>query len=343
MSIYIIDTVCPKGHKELNKKIISLLPEYYNKIVVNSNGFYSKEDIGRFSCVNLGLIAFKTRMISIIITQLLNYLKIRFKIGDKVDDIKMFTTFENVSFIFAVFFFRRSKKVVFHHDNVDYLNIKYIRFFFRLYMNNITHIVFADFIKDRLIEVGVEEKKIFVLTHPIPETETIINENQSQKLFIGLGYASDSNVFREIIEYENKHKLLEENEINLIFRTKDFEYNSKNIKLINKHLSRAEYNNLFFEARGVFLFYPNTFKYRFSGALLDAFRNKKFVIGSNIPIVRYFNKLYPRMCFYFNSISELFDILISDKKVNDSEFRSFIQRHSDNQIKEEFELIMKSI
>ena len=255
----------------------------------------------------------------------------------------MFTTFENVSFIFAVLLFKKSKKVVFHHDNVDYLRIKYNRFFFKMYMNKISHFVFADFIKERLIEIGVDEKKVFVIPHPIPANETKTSELPDENLFIGLGHASDSRIIKEIIAYENSTKILSQNRVKLTLRSNEIVFKSEVINIINKHLSNKEYNDLYLRAKGVFMFYPKTFEYRFSGAMLDAFRNKKNVIGTNIPIIKYFNKLYPEMCLYFNTIPELFELLITEQKDNTDCFNLFLYRHSDILIKNEFERIMKTI
>lgn len=343
MPIYFIDTIFPKGHKELNKKIVNLFTSDSSKVVINSNGFYSNSNMKDISLINLKLVKFKRRMLSIFFTQLINYLKIRFIIKDNVHEIKVFTTFECVSFVFAVLFFPKSKKIVFHHDNIDYLKIKYISFFFKLYMNKITHLVFADFIKEKLIEFGVKECNVFVVTHPIPAEETNINHYPSEKLYICLGYASDSEIFKEIIAYENTSKLLLTNGIRLIFRSQHFEYESESISIIRKHLSVQDYNDLFFRAKGVLLFYPKTFEYRFSGALLDAFRNKKNVIGTNIPIVRHFNSLYPDMCFYYNNIPELFEMLLTEQSDNSENYISFIQMHSDELIRNEFENIMRKI
>ena len=343
MPIYFIDTICPKGHIELNKKIIALMPNKFRKVVINSNGYYNFREIKDASFINMNLINFKSRMLTIFFTQLFNYLKIRFVIKDDVNQIKVFTTFENVSFIFAVLLFKKSKKVVFHHDNVDYLRIKYNRFFFKMYMNRISHFVFADFIKERLIEIGVDEKKVFVIQHPIPANETKISESPNENLYIGLGHASDNRIIKEIVAYENSTKILSQNRIKLILRSNEFVFKSEVITIINKHLSNKEYNDLYLRAKGVFMFYPKTFEYRFSGAMLDAFRNKKNIIGTNIPIIKHFNNLYPEMCLYFNTIPELFKLLITEQKDNTDCFNLFLYRHSDILIKNEFERIMKTI
>ena len=78
MLIYFIDTICPKGHIELNKKIIALMPNKFRKVVINSNDYYNFREIKDASFININLINFKSRMLTIFFTQLFNFLFLLF-------------------------------------------------------------------------------------------------------------------------------------------------------------------------------------------------------------------------------------------------------------------------
>lgn len=343
MKLFFIDTINPIGHKELNKKIINYSTDIADKIVINTNEYFNRNELKGCNTVDIKLIPMKKRMVSILITQFINYVILRFKIKDNRDDVKIFTTFETASFIFARILFRKSKIIVYHHDNVDYLRINYIRFLFNLYRNNVRHFVFAEFIKERLITLGVKEQNISVITHPIPGIASKINENPKKELFIGLGYSSDNELFRQIIKFEEDNQILKANNIKLIFRSKNVESRLDNIEIINKHLSNKAYNQLYFDAYGIFVFYPDSFQFRYSGTILDGLRNNKVIIGSDIPIMRHFHKLYPSTCLIFKEISELFDIILSCKVGNKDEINAFNYSHADLRIKDEFELIINSL
>jgi hypothetical protein len=343
MKISIIDTIFPIGHKELNNKLISLFPKINMDILVANNGsFFDEDEISNVAFKDFNLIGQHKKYYFNIIFQIFNYINIWFKLFGRKDDIKFFFTFENISFAFARILFSNSRNVLFHHNNIDYLTIKYVRFFFKTYMNSVQHIVFAEFIKERLIEIGVKENKIFVLTYPVPKDENICKDEEIKNLFIGLGYASDENLFKKIIEFEDKFKVLKTNKIKLILRSSNLEYVSENITFFKGHLSVEEYTNLNCRATGILFLYPQTYKYRYSAGIVDALRFKKIIIGSNIPVILHFKKLYPNLCYSFDTIEELFSIIINSKNLNyDSvNYDFFLKNHDDLKIKQDFEKII---
>lgn len=346
MKISIIDTVFPIGHKELNNKLISLFPQKnIDLLVTNNRGFFDKNKVENVIFQNFKLLGQHKKYSFNIIFQIFNYINIWFGLFNRKDDIKFFFTFENISFAFARFLFLNSRNVLFHHNNTDYLTNKYVNFFFKTYMNSVQHIVFAEFIKERLIEIGVKENRIFVLTYPVPKDKYIINNEVINNVFIGLGYASDENLFKKIIEFEDKYKVLKRNSIKLILRSNSLEYKSENITFFRGHLSTEEYQNLNSKATGVLFLYPQKYKHRYSAGIIDALRYKKIIIGSNIPIVLHFKKLYPNLCYSFNTIEELFLIIIKSKNLDydSNNYESFMKNHNDLKVQQDFEKIIFSL
>lgn len=58
-------------------------------------------------------------------------------------------------------------------------------------MNKVNHVVFADFIKDYLVSIGVSANRIFVISHPLPDlsfTSKMQNTN-GPNMYIALGHA----------------------------------------------------------------------------------------------------------------------------------------------------------
>lgn len=346
MKISILDTIFPIGHLNLNKKLISLFPvQDYDLWVINNGHFFKENDINNSTLIDINFLKDHKKYIITVLFQVINYLKIWIKLFGRKDKIKFFFTFDNVAFAFGRFFFLNSKNVLFHHANTDYLSIGYIRFFFKTYMNSVYHIVFADFIKDRLIQIGVEEARIKVLTHPLHITNIITPEITPENIILGLGYASDDLLFTNIIDFEKKTEILNRKNIKLLLRSNNIEFKSQNITFIKGHLSEQEYEILLSKASIILILYSNNYQYRYSGAILDALRHKKLIIGVNIPIMNHFKNLYPKTCFIFDNIEDLFSklVTISNIDFNNSDYNIFMSNHSDMKIRNEIENIIISL
>ena len=78
---------------------------------------------------------------------------------------------------------------------------------------------------------------------------------------------------------------------------------------------------------------------------MDALRHKKLIIGVNIPIMNHFKNLYPKTCFIFDNIEDLFSklVTISNIDFNNSDYNIFMSNHSDMKIRNEIENIIISL
>lgn len=156
------------------------------------------------------------------ICQFLNSILIVFLCLRMRYDKVLFFTFDTLSFIFLRLVICKPI-YLFHHNNTDHLLNKYKRKIFKTYMNKVNHVVFADFIKDYLVSIGVSANRIFVISHPLPVlsfTSKIQNTN-GPNIYIALGHANDENIIHDLIEYEKQKHCLERNNIHLVLRTQN--------------------------------------------------------------------------------------------------------------------------
>lgn len=348
MRLVIFDTIFPVGHKDLNSKLIDLLSHFTDLTVLNKPGYYTNKYPSNVKiCTNKLLLSLNS---NIFLNQcyqvwnfLMGFLSVLFVKYDKI----LFFTFDTVGFAIGRFLFFRKDMYLFHHRNTAELENRYKKKIFLSYANSVNHIVFTDFIKDYLVnELHISPHRVFVLPHPLilPEREdTQINSSDNTNAFVGLGYANDEQLIKRIVEKESKEHLLEKNGIRLILRSKEWNYDSNAIKILKGHLQREEYDRYFYSAKAILVLYPESYKNRMSGAIMDAFNHKKTVIGTKVPIVSYFSENYPTSCKLIASADELFDILIGfrtpEKEQMKKELDLFTERHSDKVVMHKLEEI----
>lgn len=353
MKIFVHDTVFPIGHKLLNNRLLSYLGEE-NLLISNHNSYYNHyQKNWRFIECNAPI----TNKYSVIARGLTTFASISTLQKAKREDFDkiIYFTFDTINFAAEYFFLKKHDVYLIHHLNTSELIIPRKAHLFKTYANKVKHIVFGDFIKSFLINtMKVDERRVLSLPHPIlinknlnlPESNRIESMSDGRKLWIALGYATDLNLIDQIIEYENKTKLLENNNIKLVLRWFKQPFETKSISIISGHLETSLYNTLYASACGVLLLYPHNYKHRFSGAIMDALANGKPVIGSSIPVTNEFEMAYPSFCSSFKSVPDLFEKIIekSSPKTGDFqefELNQFYARHSDNLISESFNGFLK--
>jgi hypothetical protein len=349
MKILIVDTLFPIGHQLLNAKLISLISTKMDIIAFNYNNYYNEKL--RVNFIQIKFLFKPPKNIYLnIIAQILNAIIIGFKsIFIKYDRVILFT-FDTITFpVLSIFLHKPG--YLFHHNNTDHLQNKWKYKIFKLYKNKVNHIVFADFIKEYLIMKEVPENRIFTLPHPLVNSffceKDNVNIPKSKnkdefKYYIGLGYANDKVLITKIVDYENKNQILKKNNIYLLLRSEIEVYETKNIIIIKGYLQKEVYDSYFEKADGILTLYSNHYKNRFSGVVMDAFCHAKQVIGPNIPIIRYFNQLYPQNCKYFVTIAELFEYLQnSNTNFSSDEYIRFLENHSNKKIADIFYKIFK--
>lgn len=117
----------------------------------------------------------------------------------------------------------------------------------------------------------------------------------------------------------------------VVLKSQKYHYNDGALIVLNGYLSDNEYNRYINGAKYIFIPFPKNFCYRESGTLMDALSNGKKVIASNVKLVNEYSKLYPSICFFFNTITDIMNVLMSsicDEHVLKGEFDNFKKIHS---------------
>ena len=182
-----------------------------------------------------------------------------------------------------------------NHNNISGLDNFVKRFFFKRISKKNTHIVFEDYIKKRLYQIGV--KNVLVFPHGIPDPIVghSIDDNLSQ-LFLPkkIDYANykyvlfspssstDQPFINKLIKNKRVLSFFEENKILLILKGNLDTSLSENIIVINKYLSKDQYQNIFIKSNFILLCYPTSFKYRVSAVFFECIANNKICLLSDI-------------------------------------------------------------
>lgn len=335
--LVIAEMLYPKGHKTLDNKLISLFSRKYKTLAVNYNNFITCQDCDKinlkrqfvFKCVEPLLIGLL--IVNMIILRLslrhIDYKAILFlSINNKVTPV-------------LKYIFPSTRIFVMHHNDIDAM----IRFnqveSFKRGMNNVDHIVFGDFIKDRIVELtGIDANRVFSIPHPTTITiNDDLNEINSKSLIVGLGLSNDEQFIDDCIEYDKKNKTTLDYRIVLRSRSKKYEGN--NLLVFTGYLTEEEYNDYFKKAASVVVYYPDKFQYRYSGSLINAIAETSCVFINKMPLGLYEHSVYPHLCRIIDSAEDLFTLNRSSFISCDSltERRNYLAFHSDVNVLKEIE------
>ncbi|NLJ89014.1 MAG: hypothetical protein GX327_09650 [Epulopiscium sp.] len=266
----------------------------------------------------------------------------------KIDyDFIVVSSFETIMFVIGRYFFKKDDKIIlFHHFNTDELNNKIKAWFFRRYMNKVTHIVFAEFIKDYLINnFDINPKKIFVMPHHM----NIIDENTTMKKefdCVGLSNSNDEEIISEILQKEKQEKVFKKMGCKVVLKSKIHEFDDGYLKIVKGYLEKEVFDNYINNTQSIYMPFPSSFQYRMSGTLIDALSNGKIVYGSDIPVMRYYSKRHPNICKVVDNADSFINKLLNKKdNISDytKDFERFKQEHSEEKIEGVFRKIFNSI
>lgn len=345
----------PSGHKTLNKKYIELLSHEYNIVLVDYNDYFSNLQL---QCANVSIVKvyqkFPTfnfllklkKIFPFIFLEpfaVLNYFRnimyILFAVRKIKYDHIMFFTARNDALFLALPFISVPVSV-FHHNDIDMLRIrKFERFSFLKSKNRIHHIVLAEFIADYLINhFCVSVKNVHVVYQPlIGENEGYVNLSNRNNIAYGLGQTCDVSMLKEVIENDKKHINFS---MHIVLRNTNLTYKGKNVDIIQKYLTRKEYDTILNNYRTCVVLYPYEYQMRYSGVIDDALSHGMYVIGNDIPVVRYYSQKYPKSCFIIKTVEELFDEKWCKIEANSDEIYDFTQSHSDKHILSQLNIVL---
>jgi len=333
----VVDFLFPKGHKELNKKLILYFADILN-VTVLVDKEYLDQEFDNNENITTKKIKIKKSMKNAFLSRLnafRNMVSTHRSVDWKQFDFVWVNTFETISFAIGYKLINNKNIYIMHHNNTDELSNRIKRLFFNTYKNKVKHVVFEDFIKDYLVNsIGVKKSSVIVIPHPqksnIPYLGVLDN-----KMCVGLSNSNDKSIVNQIVKEEILNKTFSENGIEMVMKSTD-EYQCNFLRVFSGFLGKEDYDKYINESTFVLAPFNANYKFRTSGFIIDALANEKIIIGSNIPLMRAYARKYPHICYYFNEIHEIPDIILnaSNKtEVAKREFSEFRHTHSDLQIK----------
>jgi|GEM_PF-561055 hypothetical protein B2_15743 len=328
--ILLIDQLSPEGHINYDKFWINALENlkidytfvgkksFLKKLDVSNN--INKLEIPEIYYKNIGDKNIIIREYALL--KILSYIKRKLSLKDY--DRIVFLSFENFSLFLSFYFHKKNVYSILHNNlrRIDNFSILKIL----KYLSKKINLVSLDYyIKNGLENIGISTK---VIIHPLVEIsgEIALEKTNRVVLFSPSISSTDETFISNVISDLKILKILEEKNIEIIFRSKNINYNSANIKVISEYLSEQEYRELLKGADYLLLPYEKNFNYRISGVLLEGISlNKKMIIPK-------YNDLKYFLKFNKESILGFFDI---------EDFRSLLEKLDKNTNTVNYENIKK--
>lgn len=246
--------------------------------------------------------------------------KIRQNVPLRQYDKIIFAAYEEISLFFALY---NVPLYLINHNNISSLNNRVKRFFFKRISKQNTHIVLEPYIKDYLKSLGI--KKVEVVRHGLipPYSASLFQIDTTllhkQFLFSPSMQSVDTEFMEKLINDESFIKYLETQNLFLVLRSKTLHSSSPNILIFSQYMSKEEYIAYFLGAEAILLFYPESFRYRVSGVLLEAISCGKKTLMSDIEVFRQYESLFGANA-YFSTPNQLircldFTLQIKNRKV----------------------------
>lgn len=346
MRILVFDTWLPLAHRKLYNSIIELLSRSNKMIVINKGGYYDvmSENIVYVNAPLLDLerggLWYKR------LVHFVNFFLAKLCIIGKRYDSVLVTTYHTRHFKWQKRWLGRKALFLMEHYNVDDIARPSMLGHYLCYANTVHHLVFAPFIGDYLHSLGVNNKLIHFIHHPLFTVNVPIVQKTNDDYInvLSPGLSNDEAMVDSIIEHEKEFGTLEKNRVRLFLRSKkEYDSNTPAISFIKGFLSNEEYEGLYNASDIVLVIYPSTYRYRFSSVILNSMTKHKVLLGNNIDIVRYFSDKYPSNCLVFNDIEDFFKIVVESHYFSETERDIFIKEHSNESIEKELNFIFTSV
>lgn len=334
LRVLYLDLFPEKAHKSLNKCLILAIKDKFFLDIITEKKYFSFDDFilesikeyGHFPLNYLANFMVRLRSIYIIL------FSFRIILRNSFDRI-FIPTFETITFSFFYLLHSQIKEIyILHHLNTDELKSPVKKFFFKFYMNKVNHIVFEQFIKDYLVnDIGVRKELVHTIPHPLRTlTNDSVQINHGESLCVGISNSNQDILIQEIINYEEKSKSLQNNNVILILKSTNIEYSNTHLIVFKGFLSREHYEGYLNRCSMILMLHSPNHSYRASGFLFDGLSNRKIAIGNNIKIMQQYSENFPAICKIGNSAAEILDLITNFKRKYDSEkeFDLFLEQYS---------------
>lgn len=232
-----------------------------------------------------------------------------------------------ISALLPVFFDRLDKIYVMNHNNIDYLDTSSKgRKLFHLYGKKINHIVFEEFISEYLIKkYGVDKHKVYIIPHPMNQ---MLEKYPVRYDCVGISNSNDEDWVKRIIDYEKSTNIIKNKNLKVVLRSKMFSFDDGALTVIQGYLSDTEYYKYVCSSKYIFMAFPQSFRYRMSGTIVDALSNETLVIGTDIPLINSYSDKYKGVVFCAKKPENLVEILDGQYDASTDQFIRFKELHS---------------
>lgn len=338
--ILLIDQLSPEGHINYDKFWINALENlkmnytfagkksFLKKLEIPHNIF--KLEIPEIYYKNIGHKNIIIREYALL--KILSYVKRKLSLKD-YDEI-VFLSFENFSLFFSFNFHKKNVYGILHNNLRRIGNFGVLKIL--KYLSKKINLISLDYyIQNGLENIEISTK---VIIHPLVEISEKITSKESNRLILFSPSISstDETFISNVINDSKILKILEERNIEIIFRSRNINCNSNNIKVISKYLSEKEYRKLLKRADYLLLPYEKSFNYRISGVLLEGISLNKKMIIPNYNDLKYFLEFNKESILGFFDIDDFRSLLEKlDKNKNTANYENIKKIYSNNNMEKD--------
>lgn len=338
-----IDIVSPNEHLNYNKGFLRNIPEEINLDICAKGNYIAKEDVNynNYFCIPDEFIykysadrVLPQVYMRVKIAKAIKWVK--HNIDLKLYDIVIWAYIDEM--VFSLMCRSQKSRVIFmDHLIGEVANSKIKRFFFKMIKNEFEIIVFEDYIKKFVEELG-SSRKVWVVKHPLPVIPVFPKQkseevNSDVKIVFAPALSNDEKFIDFIIE--NKDNLPKN--IKFVIRSTQKEYSSSNVLIYNKRISDEMYYTYMMESSVVLIHYGEYYNFRTSGVLYEAAQLRKPVVlfcGNTLKnyYTTYSEIIYP---FYTNDefIQNIEKWVMCAETIKKENFDKILCDYSDGEIR----------
>lgn len=347
MRVLYFDAIYNMGHKYFDQKIITNLSDIVELYVLSPRDWYTHTH--KATCIpNAYRKDGKSKHLAGFICSLRNCLLAYKLIKQSTFDYVIAGEYELLSLPLVInLLVKKQPLVLIHHNNIDQTigtsgrnRIK--KYIFKRIQNKVLHITLESFISDFLVsDYGIEENRIYCWPHPI---EPLLSERLEPKEecnvydYIGISNSNDEEMINKMINYERETQAYKQNNIKILVKSRNVEYDDGALKVITGWLTNEEYKSYLNSANSMLIAFPSDFQFRVSNSVVEAFYYHIPVLGTRIPLITYYSMKYPSICKILNDVK-----LENIKKyeIEEDDFIRFYNDHCDEKIRNNMKLLFK--
>lgn len=343
MKIAVIQMMYPQGHCRLDEEFVKILAKEHQLILVDNGKYFSKEICNSPNVERISIFQpysnrwdlLKRALRRLNLLMVLFVLRIRNKKYDKIIFLNIHNTLYGIER-----WLPEKNRVIIHHNDVDLLfkEERDLRQFNKV-KERFYHVFLADYISVMFSQQAVVDKKyIFTVHQPLvfdPKPKQVNKES----LLVGLGNSMDEKFIKDIVSLDTTEVIRNK----LILRSRTKEYIGTNIRVFTGFLPRDKYESLYDRAKVSVVFYPESYRYRYSGVIDDSLALGLVVYCNDTLCGRYFANQYPGSVKIVKNVRDLWNLMHEKLPIKPKqEDILFRNRHSIDFVAKQFNTVLNS-